>query len=76
MRGDNYLLLFRDLLNQYIVDMFAKIEAERLLYDRLNQKKLRSEQYCHLRDSLNRDSSEELMGNVVILPSSHVGSPR
>lgn len=28
IRDDNYLLLFRDLLNQFIVDMYAKIESD------------------------------------------------
>lgn len=36
IREDNYLLLFRELLNVYIVDMYAKIEAERALYIRLS----------------------------------------
>lgn len=75
MRENNHLLLFRDLLNVYIVDMYAKIEGERLLFFRQNQKKLRSEQYCHLRDSLNTDNAES-MGKQVILRSSFVGSPR
>lgn len=29
---DNYILKFGNLLNQYLVDMYAKIESERLLY--------------------------------------------
>lgn len=33
------LLLFRNLLNQFLVDMFAKIEAERLYYFRHNKEK-------------------------------------
>ena len=41
----------RQLFHQFVVDMYAKIESERLLYIRLNQTKLRSEQYIHLRDS-------------------------
>jgi len=75
LRDGNYLLLARDLLNQFIVDMYAKIEAERLLFCRLNQKKLRAEQYCHLKDALNNDHVDNI-GNLVILPSSHTGSPR
>ena len=39
----NPLLQFRELFHQYLVDMYAKIESERLLYFRLNQRKLRVE---------------------------------
>jgi hypothetical protein len=31
--------------------MYAKIETERLIFTRLNQTKLRSEEYIHLRDA-------------------------
>jgi hypothetical protein len=46
---DNHLLRCRQLFHQFIVDMYAKIESELLLYIRINQQKLRSEQYIHLR---------------------------
>ncbi|UYV82086.1 hypothetical protein LAZ67_21000790 [Cordylochernes scorpioides] len=39
----NHILNCRQLFSQYIVDMYAKIESERLLYIRLNQKELRVE---------------------------------
>ncbi|KAK2701332.1 hypothetical protein QYM36_020011 [Artemia franciscana] len=39
---DNYILKCRQLFHQYVVDMYAKIESELLLYIRLNQTKLRS----------------------------------
>ena len=42
---------------QFVVDMYAKIESERLLYIRLNQTKLRSEQYIHLRDAVINDGN-------------------
>lgn len=66
------LLLAPDLMNQHIVDLFAKIEGERVLYCRLNKKILRSEQFCHLKDALNNDNVDNI-GNLVILPSSHTG---
>lgn len=40
----NYLLYYRSLLNQFLVDMWAKIETERLNYLRFNQSKLRAEE--------------------------------
>ncbi|KAL8616748.1 hypothetical protein ACOMHN_017785 [Nucella lapillus] len=77
-RGDdNHILKYRQLLNQFLVDMFAKIETERLLYIRLNQKQLRVEKYEHLRDALNsNEGNVENLGRLVILPSSFTGGPR
>ena len=49
---DRLTLSWRELFHQFVVDMYAKIESERLLYIRLNQTKLRSEQYIHLRDTV------------------------
>ena len=46
---DNYILKCRQFFHQYVVDMYAKSESERLLFIRLNQQtKLCSEQYIHL----------------------------
>ncbi|GFT76427.1 ATP-dependent DNA helicase [Trichonephila clavipes] len=53
--AENHILKCRQLFHQYIVDMYAKIETERLLYIRLNQTELRSEQYIHLRDAIVND---------------------
>ncbi|XP_018494588.1 uncharacterized protein LOC108864106 [Galendromus occidentalis] len=75
---DNHILRCRQLFHQYVVDMYAKIETERLLYIRLNQTKLRAEQYIHLRDAISTDSNinPNDLGNVVILPATFTGSPR
>ncbi|GFU10381.1 helitron_like_N domain-containing protein [Trichonephila clavipes] len=58
--------------------MYAKIETERLLYIRLNQTELRSEQYIHLRDAIVNDGNvnPNEMGRMAILPSTFTGSPR
>lgn len=75
VRENNYLLQFGQLLNVYIVDMYAKIESERLLYIRFNQEKLRVEEYVHLRDAyLDEKSNVEDVGKMVILPSSFTGT--
>ncbi|XP_069968901.1 uncharacterized protein [Bactrocera oleae] len=77
---DNYILRYRQLYHQYVVDMFAKIESERLRFIRFNQAKLRSEDYIHLRNAIvgnvdgNLNTNE--IGSAVILPSSYIGSPR
>ena len=34
---ENYILKCRELFHQFVIDMYAKIESERLLYIRLNQ---------------------------------------
>lgn len=67
---DNHILKCRQLFHQYIVDMYAKIETERLLYIRLNQAKLRSEEYVHLRDAIANDGNVNVneLGRLVILP--------
>jgi len=49
---NNYMLLYRNLLNQFLVDMYAKIETERLNFIRHNQSKLRAENYVHLKDAM------------------------
>ena len=74
---ENYILKCRKLFHQYIVDMYAKIESERLLFICLNQTKPRSERYIHLRDAIVNDGSNTTnVGRLTILPSSYAGSPR
>jgi hypothetical protein len=72
----NHILKCRQILHQFIVDMYAKLESERLLYIRMNQKKLRTEQYIHLRNAICNDANPNYLGKMVILPSSVTGSPR
>jgi len=36
LNQDYYILRYRQLFHQYVVDMFAKIESERLRYIRYN----------------------------------------
>ncbi|XP_062714405.1 uncharacterized protein LOC115261339 [Aedes albopictus] len=72
----NHIVNCRQLFQQFVVDMYVKIESERLLYVRLNQRKLRVEQYVHLRDAVANDGNIDSLGTLVILPSSFTGSPR
>lgn len=76
--NENYILKCRELFHQFVVDMYAKIETERLLYIRMNQAKLRAENYIHLRDAINNqnDINPNEIGQPVILPASFTGSPR
>lgn len=74
--ADNYLLRFRRLFQQYCVDMYVKIETERLTFIRLNQAKLRSEEYIHLRDAVSTEGNAANIGRLTILPATYIGSPR
>lgn len=74
--GHNHLLRGAKLLQQFLVDMYIKIESERLLFLRLNQKKLRAEEFVHLRDAISRDGNAEDIEKMIILPSTFTGSPR
>lgn len=73
---DNVILRCRELCQQFMVDMYVKIENERLRYLRFNQKKLRAEEYIHLRDAIVNNADTAEIGNSVILPSTYIGSPR
>ncbi|XP_046868470.1 uncharacterized protein LOC124460918 [Drosophila willistoni] len=77
---DNYILRYRQLFHQYIVDMYAKVESELLRFHRFNQAKLRSEEYIPLRDAVAGNIEGNLnpneISNAFILPSSYIGSPR
>ena len=66
------------LTQMYMVDMWAKVEAHILEWARNNQNQLRAEQVNVLLDALNSEDYAPDMqrGNRVILPSSHLGSPR
>lgn len=59
-----------------MVDMYVKIESERLQYLRYNKKKLRAEEYIHLRDAIANNTDTADIGNSIILPSSYIRSPR
>ncbi|UYV60223.1 hypothetical protein LAZ67_1000470 [Cordylochernes scorpioides] len=72
----NSLLRYGMLTNQFWVDMYAKVESERLSFIRRNQKKLRTENYIHLQDALRADENLANIGQIVILPSSFTGGPR
>ena len=75
-RATNHILRCRQLFHQFIVDMYAKIESERLCFLRFNQKKLRADDYVHLKDAIANDGNADNVGKLVILPSTFTGSPR
>ena len=88
----NVLLYSGRLFQQYLCEMFMKVECERLSFLRENQTKLRSCDYTHLCELLG-DASHALneaqvwtkkegaanfgdIGKLVVLPSTHIGSER
>lgn len=73
---ENHILKCRRLCHKYVVDMYVKIETERLTFIRLNQAKLRSEEYIHLRDAIHSEGNAENVGRMTILPATYIGSPR
>lgn len=73
----NIILRGRRTLQQFVVDMYCKIESERLLFIRTEQKKLRADSYSSLRDCLlSGDGDPANVGQRVILPATFTGGPR
>ena len=68
------LLVGGQLMHQYWVDQWIKIEESRLNYIRLNQRALKAGNYDVICNAVNRNESD--IGNWMILPSSFNGSPR
>lgn len=73
---DNHILKCRRLYHKYVINMYVKIETNRLTFIRLNQTKLRSEEYIHLRDAINTDGNAQNVSRIIILPAAYIGSPR
>ena len=68
---------FGKLFHQYTVDMYAKVEQERLNFIRFNQDSLRAAIYNGLQDAIRvNDTDMNSIGKRVILPSSFIGGPR
>lgn len=68
----------KKLFQQYIVDLYTRVESNRLNYIRHHQSQLRVEHYHGLQDFvLNRAQLESVTaGKIVVLPSTFEGSPR
>ncbi len=63
------------LFQQYVVDQYAKIDQCRLNFLKHNQKKIRADLYCGLKDAIESDDFKNA-GKKIILPASHYGGPR
>ena len=67
------------LFQQYLVDVYCRVEAMRLSYLRTHQQELRAESYQELRSACaSKDfrSGNSTVGRRVVLPASYPGSPR
>ena len=63
------------LSHQYWVDQYIKVEENNLDFVRFNQRKLKAALYNGLADAV-AAREERLEGRYVVLPSTHIGSPR
>ena len=74
----NSLLKSKKLFHQFAVDMYVKMENERLTYIRTHQNELRANDYIHLKDALEHDGNIDPndLGKIKILPGSLINSPR
>ena len=73
---DQDILSFGRLLSdQYWVDQWVKLEEQRLLWVKNNQSKLKQEIYSGLVDAVRANEARDA-GSYIVLPSSHIGSPR
>lgn len=64
------------MFNEYLVDMYVKIETKRLNYTCYNQCKQRVDNYKHLQDSINNDMDLKDISRLVVLPLSFIDSSR
>ncbi|XP_020252361.1 uncharacterized protein LOC109829733 [Asparagus officinalis] len=70
-------LLVGRLLQQFVVDMYIKLETTRLDYFRNKQSEIRAEVYQGIMDSLTTGETRgDQVGQRVILPASFIGGPR
>ena len=66
----------RALFQQYLVDLGARLDDNRLNYVRFHQEKLHIERYNGLYDAMADDDIKNAGKPHIVLPSSHNGSPR
>ncbi|KAJ8457646.1 hypothetical protein ONZ45_g18233 [Pleurotus djamor] len=83
VRRNEFLTLLRGgrLFQRFLVDMYAIVDQQRLLYLRLHQGKLRASLYNGLEDAVSHDRTGDQVdlheiGQRIILPSSYIGGPR
>ncbi|XP_074314231.1 uncharacterized protein LOC141649439 [Silene latifolia] len=77
IRPGNLLIRGGRLFQQFIVDMYVKIENTRLDFLRLNQEAIREDLYQGILDTLELDEINACnVGKRIVLPPSFLGGPR
>ncbi|GJX19501.1 uncharacterized protein Tco_0222178 [Tanacetum coccineum] len=73
----NLILFGGKLLQQFVVDVYIKIETSRLAYCEKNQRKIRADLYQGIVDCVSADEVQpSRVGQLVVLPASFIGGPR
>ena len=77
-REPDFSLLLRGgrLFQQYLVDMWAAADQNRLNYLRFHQSDIRATLYQNLSEAVDNDVNLHDVGQRVVLPSSYTGGPR
>ncbi|MCH79969.1 ATP-dependent DNA helicase PIF1, partial [Trifolium medium] len=71
------IVFSKRLFQQFVVDCYTMIEAQRLSYIRENQDKIRCDVLSGLQEAVDRgDVDASLVGKRIILPDSFTGGPR
>ena len=71
------MLYGKRLFQQYVVDMYIKVETSRLDYIRNHQKQIRSDLYQGVVDSLQAgENRADAVGKWIVLPTSFIGGRR
>lgn len=74
-RDDFYMVYYGRLFHQYAVDMYIKVEHQRLRYIETHQEILRAESLQGVIDAMGNETAREI-GSHIILPPSFTGGPR
>ncbi|XP_048322404.2 uncharacterized protein LOC125419898 [Ziziphus jujuba] len=75
--NDSMILHIGRLLQQFVVDMYVKLETSRLDYFRKNQTEIHAELYQGIMDSVDVGETRGIkVGRRIILPSTFIGGPR
>nr|XP_051194446.1 uncharacterized protein LOC127307725 isoform X1 [Lolium perenne] len=73
----NPILYGKRLFQQYVVDMYMKVEGARLDYIRGHQKEIRADLYKGVVDSINAgESRADAVGKITVLPAQFIGGKR
>lgn len=73
---NNMLLRAGRLLQQYVVDLYSRVEENNLKFLLHNQSKLRTDTYANFVDAADNNESLYSIGRPTVLPSSFMAGPR